>query len=73
MIDYAKMTNDSFGYWLPFTDKLVEGNFINIDTKESFNETLFEPGQPNGGENQNCLELWSGAAYDFFCDKKFRE
>ena len=70
------MTNDtSTGFWIPFTDTVADGKFTNIYTKESFDETLFEPGQPNGagGVNQNCLEFFENAVYDFKCDAQLRE
>ena len=45
-------------WWLPFTDEAEEGDFINIYSNASFDDSLFATGEPDGGNKQNLL-FWS--------------
>ena len=55
----------------PFSDRDREGDFVNIYDGTPLNLTFFGYGQPNGGDNENCV-FWSyqmdGSLYDQTCE-----
>ena len=56
-------------FFTGFTDKEVEGNFINVVTGEPLTWDNWAQGQPdNFGGNENCVELKSGRLNDVSCD-----
>ena len=65
LIENKRDTN--YAYWLPYSDKKEEGKFINIYSGVAINDSLFDKGQPNGGLNQQCLELSGDRISDAGC------
>ncbi len=57
----ASVQNPAQNPWIGLTDELVEGSFGWI-TGEPLGYTNWEPGQPDGGEPEDCVNLFSTAA-----------
>ena len=57
--------------WSGFSDEDTEGVFVDIVEGTNFSDHLvFNEGEPNGGERENCVGLGENGAWDDQCNWK---
>lgn len=59
--------------WIGVSDIIEEGRWEFTSTQEVVQYTDFEPGEPGGHLNQNCVILWNdfhGKWADFYCTSR---
>ena len=56
-------------FWIGINDIEQEGSFVGVDGSE-ISYTNWRSGQPNGGVDQNGVEIWNGLYYGTWNDRE---